>query len=396
MRNLHLTILIGTLLLNSCSNSKTGSLSTTVVNGKSVPLLKFSEIRDTITLTLSQLFDDVSFIKLETTEDNKITRGKWSIGDKYIVGFVRQSGLFQFTSDGKFIRKLANYGKGPQEIYYPIWTISKDESHIYIYDLLKPKNFLCFDLNSGLFDKEIPIPLEGLLKNIYFINDSVLICAPIIGTGNPAGNYYLFWQKLSGELIEGVPARTSSKPIVPSENLLYPVGDNFHYRPIYSDTIFQVNGYQIEPYIVLDADNTRINPENEIGKTNSTIFIETTNFIIIQTDKITSKEVIGENTIGYQGSKKYFYVDKLHNRPYVISKFNNDLLGQQQDPISFEDQSSNTKYISIEAISLLKRISAIRRDPSIKIKDRNTILNLEDGLTENDNPVLIIGTLEKN
>lgn len=136
MRNLHLTILIGTLLLNSCSNSKTGSLSTTVVNGKSVPLLKFSEIRDTITLTLSQLFDDVSFIKLETTEDNKITRGKWSIGDKYIVGFVRQSGLFQFTSDGKFIRKLANYGKGPQEIYYPIWTISKDESHIYIYDLL--------------------------------------------------------------------------------------------------------------------------------------------------------------------------------------------------------------------------------------------------------------------
>lgn len=393
MRNLHLIILIGTLLLNSCSNSENRSLSTTVVNGKSIPLIKFNEIQDTITLNLSQLFDDVSFIKLETTEDNKISKGKWSIGDKYIVGFVRQSGIFQFTSDGKYIRKLANYGKGPQEIYYPIWTISKDESHIYIYDLLKPKNFLCFDLNSGLFDKEIPIPLEGLLKNIYFVNDSILICAPVIGTGNPAGEYYLFWQKLTGELIDGVLARTSSKPIVPIENLLYPVGDNFHYRPINSDTIFQVNGYKIEPSLILDANNTLINPENEIGKTNTSIFIETSNFIIIQTDKITSKEVIAENTIGYQGSKKYFYVDKLHKKTYLISKFYNDLLGLQQNPISFEDQISRTKYISIEAISLQKRISDIKNDANVKIKDLNTILKLEDGLTENDNPVLIIGTL---
>ena len=367
----------------------------TQINGKSVPFIRFSEISDTITLNLSQLFDNVSFIKLETTDDNKLTGGKWSIGEKYIVGYVRRTGFFQFSSGGKFIRKLANYGKGPQEVYYPNWTISKDESQIIIYDLLKPKNFLRFDLNSGVLVKEIPIPLEGQLKNISFANDFVLICAPIIGAGTPAGNYYLFWQNLSGKLINRVVARTDSKPIVPVENLLYLVGDQFHYRPINSDTIFHVKGYQIEPIIVLDADNSSISTSDEIGKTKINISIETSDFLIIQTDKVISKDVIGVNTIGYTGTKKNFYFDKLQKKAFIISKFTNDFTGQELDPSFFEDQSGNIKYISVETISLLKRIKALKSEPQIKIKDRKLIIDLGEGMTENDNPVLITGTFEK-
>lgn len=123
------------LLLISCSNNKKGTIEMIAINGKSVPVLKFSDIRDTITINLSRILKDVSFIKLETTNDNKLTRGKWSIGDKYIIGYIRGSGLYQFYSNGKYVRKLANYGKGPQEVAYPTWTSSKEEGHIYIYDL---------------------------------------------------------------------------------------------------------------------------------------------------------------------------------------------------------------------------------------------------------------------
>lgn len=395
MRNLPQVILIGSLLLNACSSNRDATVSVTQINGKTVPFIQFSKITDTITLNLSQLFKNVSFIKLETTVDNKLAGGKWSIGEKYIVGYVRRTGFFQFSSKGKFIRKLANYGKGPQEVYYPNWTVSKDESQVIIYDLLKPKNFLCFDLNSGLLGKDIPIALEGQLKNISFANDSVLICAPIIGTGTPAGNNYLFYQNLSGQLINTVVARTESKPIVPVENLLYLAGDQFHYRPINSDTIFKVNGYQIEPVIVFDADNSSISTPDEIGRTNINISIETSDFFIIQTDKIISKDVIGENTIGYTGTKKNFYFDKLRNRAYLVSSFTNDFTGQKLEPTFFEDQFGNIKYVSVETISLLNRIKALRNDPQIKVKDRKFIIDLGEGMTENDNPVLITGTFKK-
>jgi hypothetical protein len=388
----HLT-LIGTLLLISCSNNKNGELSTIEIDGKQVPILKFNEIHDTISLNLTEIFKDVTYIKLETRNDNKLVRGKWSIGDKYIIGYIRGSGFFQFESNGKYIRKLANYGKGPFEVSFPYWTISKDESHIYIYDSLKPKNLLCIDLKSGSFQQNIPIALEGMLRNIELLNDSVLICAPIIGTGNPAGSNYLFWQTLSGKLLKTIPARIiSSKVIVPSENLLYKVGDKLHYRPIYCDTVFLVKDFAIEPYLILDANKSKNIPDYEVGSKMTNIFLEGTDFIILQIYEVTEKKMIGENTTGFESIKKHFFVDKTSNKAYIIYHFNNDLFGFEEDPISFADQSSSRNYIYLETISLLKRIERLKSDPQIKVIDRKRILDLEVGVTESDNPILITGT----
>ncbi len=389
---LHIT-LIGTLLLISCSNNKNGELSTIEIDGKQVPFLKLNEIRDTISLNLTDIFHNITYVKLETRNDNKLVRGKWSIGDKFIIGYIRGSGLFQFEANGKYIRKLANYGKGPLEVTSPYWTISKEESHIYIYDFLKPKNLLCLDLNSGSFRQNIPIALEGLLRNIELLNDSVLICAPIIGTGKPAGSNYLFWQTLSGKLLKTIPAKIiPSKVMVPSENLLFKVGDQFHYRPIFCDTVFQVNNFEIEPYVILDANKSKYIPDFEIGSKLINIFLDATDFMIIQIYEVTAKNMIGENTIGYESLKKYFLFDKKNKKIYIISHFINNLFGYEEDPISFADQSSSKKYIYLETISLLKKIERLETNPDIEVIDRKRILDLEIGTTENDNPILITGT----
>lgn len=397
MKHLLLFKLIGALLIISCSNSNHGTLPMIEINGKQVPILKFNEVRDTISLSLSQLLDDVSFIRLETKDEYKLSGGKWSIGEKYIVGYCRRSGMFQYTSDGKFIRKFSNFGKGPLEVYYPNWTISKDESHIYIYDLLKPKNLLCFDLDSGLFTKNIPISLEGQLKNICLINDSVLVCAPIIGTGEPASDYYIFWQNLAGKFIKGIPARNITKPTVPSENILYRVGNYLHYRPVYGDTIFQLNDFQMEPCFIFEIDKKLVNPENDIGHTKITVLTESPDFILIETYTINSKDVIGENTIGYTGKYKYYFINKLNKSPYLINSFYNDFTGEKlRQLISFEDQISDLKYISIDAFSLLKKINRIKLDSGIKVKSRDAFINLGVGMTENDNPVLLVGKFVNN
>jgi hypothetical protein len=376
--------------MTACSGNKNEVLPTVIIKGEPVHILKFKEVTDTMTLHLTDIFRNVSFVKLETRDDNKLTRGKWSIGSKYVIGWIRGLGFYQFRADGKFIRKLATYGKGPLEVYYPIWTISRDEKYIYIYDSLKPKSFLCFNLNSGLHEKDIPIALEGLLRNIELINDSIIICAPIVGTGKPAGDYYLFWQSLHGKLINIVPAKSSvSKIIVPNENLVYRIDDQFHYRPTFNDTIYNVTNFELKPYIIMDASQPKNTPDHEVGSINIKIFLEASNFIIIQTDETTAKEIIGENTMGFPGIKKYYYVDKVRMKAYKISNFINDLFGFEEDPISFEDQSSIIKYIYIEPLSLLKRINRLKLNPNLKVTDRDRILSLENGTTENDNPILI-------
>jgi hypothetical protein len=395
MRILQSLFLICILLITSGHYLQSRNFQRVVNNRKNIPEIEFSKIKERITVTASQLFDKVSYIKLETKDDNKLGSAKWTIGNKYIIGYARGLGFFQFTCDGKYIRKLANFGRGPQEVYYPIWTISRDESHIYIYDQLKPRSLLCIDLISGTFNKNIPIPLEGFLRNIEFFNDSILICAPISGEGKPASNCSLFWQSLSGNLIKTIPVKVKSKPVVPSENLLYRVGDQLHYRPLYGDTIFQVNGYQLDPYLIMKSNNSKSNSDNEIGSTRIEVFLETSDFLLIQHSALKSKEIIGKDMIADNSISKDYIFDKKIGKSYIISQFIDDFTGEQGIPYSLVNQNSPRKYISIEATLFKRRVKKIGSDTNIMIKDLNKIISIGDGVTEFDNPILIVESIYK-
>jgi hypothetical protein len=83
------------------------------------------------------------------------------------------------------------------------------------------------------------------------------------------------------------------------------------------------------------------------------------------------------------------------DKPFLISTFYNDFLGEMQNPSQLRNQTGDQKYFSIEAISLLKRINEIKMDSQIKIKNRDEILKLEIGLKESDNPILLVGKFMK-
>jgi hypothetical protein len=386
-------ILVLIFVIISFDNFQILSCQNFAYNQKDIPVIEFEKIKEETAITASQLFKNVSYIKLETRNDNILGSVKWQIGNKYIVGYASRSGFYQFDIDGKYIRKLLNFGKGPQEVYYPTWTISKDENHLIVYDQLKTKSFLCINLITGSFEKNIPIPLEGLLRNIELIHDSVLICAPISGEGNPASNYSLFWQTLSGKLIKTVPSRTKTKPIFPSENLLYRVGNQFHYRPLNSDTIFQVNGFKLEPYFIFKSNNSK--PIDEIGSTSIEVYLETPDFFLLTRRTLISKEIMGPNTIGDNSLSKNYFIDKKNGKTYIINKFVNDFIRQDWMPYSLVNQNSPRKYISIEANLLKKQVKTIKSDSKITIVNQDKILNLSDSITEFDNPIIVVENIEK-
>jgi hypothetical protein len=363
-----------------------GNFQKTVDNRSNISVVEFDKIKEEKTVTASQLFKNVTYVRLETRVDNNFARIKWFIGKKFIIGYAKGLGFYQFTVDGKYIRKLASFGRGPQEVYYPTWTISQDESHIYIYDQLKPKNFLNINLISGSFEKNIPIPLEGFLQNFELINDSILICAPISGEGKAASNYSLFWQSISGRLLKTLPSRIISKPIIPSENFLYRVGDQLHFKQLHGDTIFNVNGYKLEPYFIFKSEYLKgTNDEGGLE-----VYLETPDFILLTIRIPKSKELLDKNTIVYNSVNKDYFIDKRSGKTYLINKFINDFIGEQWMPSSFINQNSPKKYISLEASSIIRVTKDLKSNSNTFIKNQDKLIGLADIMTEFDNPVLVI------
>jgi hypothetical protein len=157
------------------------------------------------------------------------------------------------------------------------------------------------------------------------------------------------------------------------------------------DTIFQIKDFKMEPTFIFKLENS--DQQSDPGSTTFSILTETPDLIIVRTSTVTEKVIAGPNSFRSKIKNAFYYVDKTKNKAYVISSFYNDYLGEKQNPRPIETQTGDQRYFGEEAVSLLKKINAIKSDPDIKILNRETFLNIGRELTENDNPILFIGTL---
>lgn len=96
----------------------------------------FNNIRNNSTVMgWDQLSYDVEYIALETTDESvfSVAHGLKFDGDFFFV--LSMEGVFQFSRDGKFIRKISNQGHGPQEYIFLIdIAIDSENRTIYLYD----------------------------------------------------------------------------------------------------------------------------------------------------------------------------------------------------------------------------------------------------------------------
>lgn len=394
MKILVSVFVIGTVLLASCAKDKTKEVLYTEVDGKMVPSLRFEDVKDFVSLSLSDIISDIDFIKLETRKDALISCGSWIVGKKYLIVFIYNQGLYQFTKNGRFLRKLAYIGRGPREIQYPVFSLSEKQGLIYLIERDNPKYFVRIDLMTGEFMKNIPVALPGRLQNFIITDDTVINCAPLVDSGMPSGKYYFFRQTTSGNFIDGIlTGNRDGSSYDNGEKLLYRLGETLHYRPVNSDTVFIVKEDHLEPYFIFDAGNTELAPDIRIGRTTFSILAETMDFFIINTFTITSKEQMGEKAFRYHGKRNLILADKINMHAQYIHPFYNDLTGEKLNPYYAKFQSDGTFYMVLDAFSLMEKADKIRSG-DWRVKNRDGILKLSDELTENDNPVLLIGKVK--
>ena len=109
-------------LVSACDEKKEKSI-----------LIDLDQSFDTKEIKLSELADDIRCIPLETNGDFLLPDNNtmYWVSDKYIIS-ISDKDIRQFSSEGKFIRKLANAGKGPDE-YSSILSYTVDENKDILY-----------------------------------------------------------------------------------------------------------------------------------------------------------------------------------------------------------------------------------------------------------------------
>lgn len=157
-------ILILFLLFSSCSNKQTNKVSheENVEQEKLYYTLDLSmdfSGSDNKTLLLSDIVEDVEYVKLETTDDclvagNSYARIFATDEDIYILNKHIDYKLFRFDrKTGKFISRIGSIGQGPKEMIKPCSVFAKD-SLVYVSSTIMDKIYVY--TNENQFVRSIP------------------------------------------------------------------------------------------------------------------------------------------------------------------------------------------------------------------------------------------------
>ena len=213
-----------------------------------------------------------------------------------------------------------------------------------------------------------------------------------------AGRYYMFSQSFSGDIIDTIPA--PSMPVYNNgADLLIRVNNKFHYRPVNSDTLFNINKNVLEPYYIFHTGRTTDDLNAKVGDISFFITSETEAYFIIRKYTITKVEKFdngnGRTGTMTNGSVQYVFVDKKTGNAAVISpNLRNDLLG---DNFGFKPNTifnSEDFLMEISAISLLKIVKQIKENKDIIVKSREQLISASENVSEEDNPILILGKVK--
>jgi hypothetical protein len=204
-------------------------------------------------LPFDSLFDDVFFVKLETTTNSLIGRISQILfvdGKIIIVDNEVAQNILVFDESGKFQNQIGAAGEGPMEysrINYV--AIHPDNSTIAVNDNTKRLKYYDMD---GAFVKSSDLPYRN--DNVEFLRDKVIV------SNWPSGNKInknddhsvrFIISDLSGKVYYSGFECYYSRDF--TLTTLYPVkkfGNNIFYNPSHTDTIYRVDLHGVTPMYV--------------------------------------------------------------------------------------------------------------------------------------------------
>lgn len=168
-------VLVGCLLCFGCNEG-----NRTVINEKPVDIsypmiinldegLKNSDNE----FLLSDIADSIRFIKLETNESillGRIEKVEVDGDDLFISSYrgQKESYYFRFNSNGEFINKIGNIGRGPGEYLGSTFSLDRQAKRIIVFRYLNLDDFVAFSYTGEFLGKTefSPTTYESVLFSI--------------------------------------------------------------------------------------------------------------------------------------------------------------------------------------------------------------------------------------
>ncbi len=197
------TLIITILLITTFFNS---SCTTTKEKNSEMLSVNIDKVSDTeLPIKMSEIVESFDIVKFENKREALLdaSNSSISISDNYIA-FMNNSRIMLFSRDGKFIRTIGNYGRGPGE-WFVIKQLQIDESKGVL--LINQSNFshniLEYSL-EGRFIKKIPTPFPKEEYSFKILNhDTIVVVGFSFGTEDSS---IVFMQDYNGNLLNYYPS----------------------------------------------------------------------------------------------------------------------------------------------------------------------------------------------
>ena len=365
-----------------------------------------------IDLKLSDLIDSCWLVPLETTKD--CTLGNYFnyvfISDDFIL-IDDRNGIYKFSADGKFIRKIISVGRGPQELSVsPMYYYYEKKNILFISDYLGEKDYiLCYDVESESFLPSIKKCFNGRWANFIIYDDSLIMAS--LSILDPDSNpYAIFFQNFKGDFVSGIKSTRKFVHFKDQKEALqrmfiYTGNQLVHVKYCLDDTLFALKGSQLSPYLMSSYNSPRINPPHFLLKPDigdkQTYFerFENSGFMIFRN---TTFEGEIQFSYGAKADYKtvYYFLNKSNGKYGIIRSYIDDFTGKTQssenETMVFPSSLPNDKlYVIYYPHELLQKT------PSDLVNKRysdivySQLSEIRNNISETDNPILLIGKPKK-
>jgi hypothetical protein len=361
------------------------------ISGQTVNQLDIEKVKDSIVLNLSDIAGDLHFIQLETKSLCLLNRPKLYIGKKYILSFENEQPVFQFDSNGNYLRTIATQGEGPEEVTRYLWAVDEVSNILYIRDEAKD-HYISFDLNTGKFLGEIPIAIPGIINQFIITEPGVFAVVPYLDKSVHQDRYSVYWQNSQGEFLGGIKAPADRNLLV-SERVLYQYPGYLGYYLSKSDTLYSITGHERSVSWILNPGGYNPNDQMDIGSKNIRIISLQENFILCSLF-IAGESIKRGRTTATNGKLYHLFIDKGTGSVHYVSKLMADNLGQPIRPVLLNSQPDGTIFLSFNALEIKEMIAKTLSNPEIGSELRGQLQALDSQINENDNPVMLVGKIK--
>lgn len=364
-----------------------------------------------IDLKLSDLIDSCTLVPLETTNESILgdVLRYFYVSDEFIL-IDDNRGVSLFSGDGRFICKIINTGRGPEEISIShTLHLSEKGDILFINDLFNnPGRILCYNLKSRSFMPPVTKCFPGQWGDLMLYNDTV-IAGSLSGIDSDSNPFAMFYQDFRGNFLSGIHSRrtsirTNKQEEVLQRMLFYYDGVNKYAKYIYDDTLFILKDLGLVPYIIVQDKSLKTKTPGMIPEegTERSYFEKSGNqyFMIIRN---ASFEGFIQQSTGSRADYKNVYVllNKSNGKYGIINSFMDDLTGKIQastsEKMSFPASLPNNMVFFIYRSRDLLNIASdnkVKRNFPQSLYDQ--LEGIKDTLKETDNPVLLIGKPKKD